>query len=431
MALLLLPPPLLLLLLSPFCHVAVGRQCHSCIPSTASCNPKRPCMQCMARAALCQSIIHGVPTRPPCACIGPLPTAACSGLLWLPAECGDQRAVCQWARRQAHTGGQAETAGECPASAASQYGQPAQHVQPAAHRGPQYARVHVHSGGKRVLWPAPSAPVCLRPPTCPTTCLPACLPNHLPACPPAGRRGDDARAAPECPPGPQDPGILCRALGARSRHGWVRWAGGRVGSTCYWGSLVWGSGGQQLQLAGVVPRGNRPPGAGRRILCPLATPRLPAPWPAVAFASASAAGSVAASDPRYQLYLELPASLRTRIIQQRQEGALAELRFYPEGMTPKQRRQAAHMLAAASSPVRLAAGQQLSEAVSELKAVDTDILDWSGPSYYMLDEGEWAVRLGGWVAGWAGGWVGGKVMGWTCNASAERQRSSMCPQLDV
>ena len=107
----------------------------------------------------------------------------------------------------------------------------------------------------------------------------------------------------------------------------------------------------------------------------------------------------AARDPRYQLYLELPASLRKRIIEQRQESALAELRFYPDSMTAKQRRQAGHMLAAASSPVRLLAGQQLFEAILEFKAATSDDLDWSGPSCFILDEGEGRV----WLAGCLGG----------------------------
>ena len=78
---------------------------------------------------------------------------------------------------------------------------------------------------------------------------------------------------------------------------------------------------------------------------------------------------------------------------------------------------AGRMLAAASSPVRLAAGQQLFEAVLEFKAADRDDLDWSGPSYFILDEGEGRVWLAGWLTVWLGA---GRVAGWSAGLCMRR-----------
>ena len=178
------------------------------------------------------------------------------------------------------------------------------------------------------------------------------------------------------------------------------------------GSQQAGSGGQQsvclLATASPVPSA----GGARQPLYEILAFSSTA-----ACAAITAAASVAARDPRYQLYLELPTSLRKRIIQQRQESALAELGFYPDGMTPMQRQQAGRMLAAASSPVRLAAGQQLFEAVLEFKAADRDDLDWSGPSYFILDEGEGRVWLAGWLTVWLGA---GRVAGWSAGLCMRR-----------
>ena len=106
----------------------------------------------------------GVVCQLPTPKLGPLLNAAChSCLLWLPAECGHNGAVCQWVRRQALTSSQAEAAGECPASAASRPGS-----------GGACSMQVVAQRRQAALWPAPLVTICLRLLARPPACLPAC-----------------------------------------------------------------------------------------------------------------------------------------------------------------------------------------------------------------------------------------------------------------
>ncbi|KAL4451688.1 hypothetical protein ABPG75_007350 [Micractinium tetrahymenae] len=98
---------------------------------------------------------------------------------------------------------------------------------------------------------------------------------------------------------------------------------------------------------------------------------------------------------RFQLYMELPSRLRARVVQERQAWALAELGFFPPDLPPREKKHVRHILAAASVPVRLAAGERLSKAKPLIPREDYGEVDLSGPCLFILQEGEMrAVRPG-------------------------------------
>ena len=81
---------------------------------------------------------------------------------------------------------------------------------------------------------------------------------------------------------------------------------------------------------------------------------------------------------------ELPPKLCVRLLQQRQQAALAHLAFWPPDLDVQQRKAAERLLAAASSPVLLRAGQQLQDTAAQYPHGSEDRL---GPAFYILEEG--------------------------------------------
>lgn len=91
-----------------------------------------------------------------------------------------------------------------------------------------------------------------------------------------------------------------------------------------------------------------------------------------------------------ELYGELPRRLQVAVSKQRQAAALDELQLLPPGLSPRQRQVAQRILAAASVPVWLRAGQQLHEAACDPGGDDMvweQIGSLDGPTCYLLDEG--------------------------------------------
>ena len=71
---------------------------------------------------------------------------------------------------------------------------------------------------------------------------------------------------------------------------------------------------------------------------------------------------------------------------QRQESALAHLRFLPLTLGHRQRKAVAHLLASASEPVLLPAGQQLNDGQVMRRQQGEER---PGPWFYILEEGKW------------------------------------------
>lgn len=95
-------------------------------------------------------------------------------------------------------------------------------------------------------------------------------------------------------------------------------------------------------------------------------------------------------EARCAFYQDLPAKLATRLVQQRQEAALADLHFFPPDLRPKQSRAAAHILATASAPVLLFSGQQLQDAAT-IRRQGQAAEEEGGPCFFILEEGEMRV----------------------------------------
>lgn len=91
-------------------------------------------------------------------------------------------------------------------------------------------------------------------------------------------------------------------------------------------------------------------------------------------------------EARCAFYQDLPAKLATRLVQQRQEAALADLHFFPPDLRPKQSRAAAHILATASAPVLLFSGQQLQDAAT-IRRQGQAAEEEGGPCFFILEEG--------------------------------------------
>lgn len=114
-------------------------------------------------------------------------------------------------------------------------------------------------------------------------------------------------------------------------------------------------------------------------------------------------------DSRFLLFRELPPLLRLQLLRERQKPVLAQLGFMPPGLPASKRHAVERAVAAASLPVWLNAGCELSEAVSEVSAKAGQqapsgagrVFPVSGinegPHFFVLEEGGWAVGVGGWV----------------------------------
>ncbi|KAL4433441.1 hypothetical protein ABPG77_010294 [Micractinium sp. CCAP 211/92] len=103
----------------------------------------------------------------------------------------------------------------------------------------------------------------------------------------------------------------------------------------------------------------------------------------------------AAHDLRFQLYRELPPRIRVRMVQERQAWALSELGFFPPDLPPREKKQVRHILAAASVPVRMAAGETLSQAKPLVPLGDAGQQGLPGARLFILQEGEMrALRPG-------------------------------------
>ncbi|KAI3437808.1 hypothetical protein D9Q98_000255 [Chlorella vulgaris] len=91
-------------------------------------------------------------------------------------------------------------------------------------------------------------------------------------------------------------------------------------------------------------------------------------------------------EARCQFYQELPPKLRIRLLEQRQAAALAHLNFFPSSLQPNQLKAASHALAAASVPILLGPGEQLTDAVARSQLAEES--ESVGPFCFILEEGE-------------------------------------------